>query len=563
MPSSRAMLWPAQRSSLAVRHVHESSPLGHAARDSQAEALSACPWEVLVIGTGMGGAMLGRRLAEAGHRVLMLEKGHANFERASGALPYDDLDPERRLENGLWPRVLTGTVDGRSVELNATVGCGAGGSTLLYAAALERLERRDLESSDSGPRWPIDYEELAPYYEEAERLFGVRGTRDPLCSEPFASPSAPASLSECDQSFQKVLERNGRSPYQLHVAFGDRPGCEQCAGRICLEQCKRDARTVGVWPALRHSNARLLDRCEVLRLESDGDRIKEVVALREGRELRLRARFVVMAAGAYHSPVLLLRSKGPGGPGTLANRSDQVGRNLMFHVSDFIAVWPKRRGATAEAQKSLAFRDHYQHEGRPLGAVQSTGMSADYGNVLFHLRKQFDESPLRSLRPLRAALRVPAKIATRVFGKATIFATIQADLPYGENRVLLDPDAAGGMRFEYTVRPELRRRVELFRRLVKQAFAPLWSFFLGGNVNLNHGHPCGTLRFGTDPRTSVLDRNCRAHDVENLYVVDGSFMPSSGGTNPSLTIAANSLRVAERIDARLRSELPSRVRTAR
>jgi choline dehydrogenase-like flavoprotein len=296
--------------------------------------------------------------------------------------------------------------------------------------------------------------------------------------------------------------------------------------------------------------------------------VQSISCRRDGRALSIRARIVILAAGALFSPVLLLRSAGPLWPRGLANGSDLVGRNLMFHVSDLVAVWPRGRHAMHGARKTLAFRDLYGHGGVKLGSIQSTGFTAGYGNIVHFLKGEFDRSRWRWLKPVRPLLRIPALAAALLFGRATIFATIMEDLPYLENRVLPDPQEPSGMRFEYAVHPELRERIRLFRRLYRKALSRHRLLVLSPEVSLNYGHPCGTCRFGSDPASSVLDANNRAHEVENLYVVDASFMPSSGGANPSLTIAANALRVAAHISERLAAAPrgdaePARVSAAR
>jgi choline dehydrogenase-like flavoprotein len=230
-----------------------------------------------------------------------------------------------------------------------------------------------------------------------------------------------------------------------------------------------------------------------------------------------------------------------------------VGRNLMFHTSDMIAINPRRPLSGAGPKKAISVNDFYLAGDTKLGTLQSVGVPVTRGWVLHFLRSRIETDPRWWRYLTRPLLRFGAPMAAHYFRTAAVFATIVEDLPYFENRVLLDPSAPNGMRFEYNYPDELRARNHMFRRALIQLLKPRHEVFvLTNDNNINYGHVCGTCRFGSDPATSVLDRNNRAHEIENLYVVDGSFFPSSGGTNPGLTIAANALRVAQSINATLR-----------
>ena len=252
------------------------------------------------------------------------------------------------------------------------------------------------------------------------------------------------------------------------------------------------------------------------------------------------------------TPLLLLNSISKDWPSGLANRSDCVGRNLMLHATDFVAVRSRSRLSAKGPKKALALNDFYIRKGRKLGTFQSVGIEVEYWYVLSYLRSVISKAPRWQRRLASPFVRIAARIGSTYFRNAAMFAMIIEDLPYWDNRVVPDPQATNGMRFEYRYTGELLERTRMFRRELSAALKPKHRIIvLTGKNNINFGHVCGTCRFGNDPRTSVLDRNNRAHDVENLYVVDASFFPSSSGTNPSLTIAANALRVAEAIDRQL------------
>ncbi len=500
-------------------------------------------WDAIVVGTGLGGATIGHRLAAAGHRVLFLEQGHRDPAVAAGAATDGGEDPAQRLAAGYWPDRMRAQIDGRASRPFPVAGCGAGGSSLLYAAALERFAPHDVAD------WPVGWDEWERHYAAAERLFRVAGTPDPLARDvPALLPVPPAAAA--DAALMRAFARCGLHPYRLHVGLAYRQGCAECGGRPCPSRCKSDARLICLEPALAHG-ATLLCDARVVRLDADDRRVTAVRYRRHGSEHRASARIVILAAGAYRSPALLLASTGPAWPEGLANRSGQVGRNLMFHANEWFAVWPPRRADTSGPRKTIGLRDLYTHRGVRLGSIQSTGLSAHAGNIATFFAGWFETGRWRRVPFRRALIWFGARIAQRVLGAATIFVMIVEDRPYADNRVLLDTDDPARIVVRYRIREELRRRTGMARRLIAKAMRGLRVMPLQHDVQLNLGHPCGTCRAGLDPATSVLDADCRAHGVDNLYVVDASFMPSSGGANPGLTVIANALRVAEVVERRL------------
>lgn len=510
-------------------------------------------WDVVVIGTGLGGATFGHAMSQAGYSVLFLEKGQEDIGR-SQSVAEEIIDPTERLAAAHWPERMEANVDGRSSAIFPALGCGAGGSSLLYAAALERFARSDVETVPGLPHptggWPIAWSTMGDYYAEAERLYRVAGTVDPLNGEGGAL-RVPPPASEVDRELMRSFEGAGLHPYRLHVGIGYKPGCMECGGRTCPSRCKSDARLICIEPAVRKHGATLLSECEVVGIDADRDTVTGVRYRRDGKDYQVRGRIVALAAGAYRSPALLLDSQSTDWPDGLANGSGQVGRNLMFHANEWFAVWPRRRRSAIGPRKTIGIRDLYSRDGVRLGSIQSTGLTAYADNIHAFLRNWFDMGPLRKMRFLRPALWIVARIAQRVMGQATIFVMIVEDLGYPVNRVVRDPADAGRIVVDYTVRDELRTRARMARGLIRKAFRGLRVMPLQADVQLNFGHACGTCRAGVDPQTSVIGGDCKAHELDNLYVVDASFMPSSGGTNPGLTVIANALRVAEIVRRRL------------
>ena len=504
-------------------------------------------WDVIVIGTGMGGGTIGRRLAEKGLSVLFVERGPAGLRAEEQELRSDIWDKEARLVRGYWPEPLHARVNGVDTVFNAPLGAGVGGSSVFYAATLERPEPHDLDDSADIPHptggWPVSYAEMRPYFEEAERLFHVTGSADPL-GDPVVLPKGP-DMPPADKALFAVMQRAGLHPYQGHMALRGLEGCQSCLGSKCPRACKMDGRSAGVEPALATGNATLLDLCEVTALRAKNGAVHTIEATHRGTPITLQARAYVLAGGALASPRLLMAS------GDLANGSGQVGRNLMFHLSEMFALWPGRGHKGSAPTKALAFRDLYRDKTIRYGMVQAMGIEARYGEIVHYLNMAFDRSRLRGFRILRQFTRVPAAMAVKLFGDAKIFVGILEDLPMPENRVLFDPDDPRKLAITYDMPAELGTRRKAFRKAIRKR---LRAVFLGSGPDLNYGHPCGTLRFGADPSTSVLNTDCRAHALDNLWVADASFMPTSMGVNPSLTIAANALRVGDRLADTLQAE---------
>lgn len=501
------------------------------------ETVQSQDWDALVIGTGVGGATLGHALARAGWRVLFLEKGRAAFGHADTlrgdfaelACPGDTADCLRR-----GGRLADTVHEGRHGFI-PLMGCGSGGSSALYGMAMERFFPDDFLS------WPIAYEDLAPYYDQAEALYGVRGERDPLRPPAPDLPPAPP-LSPVAQELQAHFLRKGLHPYRLPQACEFLPDCTCCQGYLCPRACKNDAGRVCLEPALDEHGAGLLDECEVVRLEADARRVTGVVCRRGDTSFTLSARHIVLAAGALQTPALLLRSANADWPSGLANRSGLVGRHLMRHLVDLYLVFTREK--TDRRQKELGLSDLYRRDGHRLGTLQVFGALPPAALLLQDLHRE-----LRTVAPWAAPLLAPLHpllepLLEGLFARGVLLAAIMEDLPHADNRVQPGPPLA----IEYRVQAQDRLRLQRFRHAVRELLRPYRFLALHqAEKNAMLAHVCGTCRFGDDPATSVLDRHNRAHDLDNLWVVDAAFFPSSAGTNPALTIAANALRVAEHL----------------
>lgn len=507
-------------------------------------------WDVAIIGGGMGGGFAARALADAGHDVILLERGNSSLSALAGNA--ESQDPEKRLNENRWPYTNAYEIDGVASRFFAPLGSGVGGSANWYAAALERFEDIDLDSRPESAHptggWPIRYSELLPYYEQAERMLHVVGTKNPLSAYETNHLGEPPPLGPADSEFVRFFQASGMHPYRLHVGIRYLPGCDECLGKLCQKGCRADVRSV---LAEAHRKPAIVSRCEVVKLESSGDRVTCALGVQEGKQIRVRARIFVLAAGAIHGPKLLFQSRNDQWPDGLANRSGLVGCNLMFHVNQSFALWPDRKLPGGGPRKSVGFRDLYVVNGRRCGFVQSTGFELGYGELLMHFYRQFDRGVARHLKAVRPFLRIPAALTIRRLGPGTIFVCLIEDFPYHDNRVILDEREEDGVRIQYAIRAELRERTTLFRKQLTDRLRGRRPMFLSEGIELNYGHPCGTCVMNDDPVAGVVNRDGRAHGIDNLFIADASFMPSSAACNPSLTVAANALRVSNAIGRRL------------
>lgn len=528
-------------------------------------------WDAIVIGTGMGGATLGFRLAARGWRVLFCELGrfHLNDPEAprgdfaemffaKPAVP-DERHQRSLLAAGRWPELVEDRSAPALRRYIPIIGCGSGGSSALYGAAMERFlpadftrhgQTSDRPQAEMTPAWPISYEDLEPYYVEAERLFRPRGTADPLTPDVSSRVLLDAPpLSAPARELVDLFEQQGLHPYRLPVACDFEAGCSVCQGFLCPRDCKSDSSRVCLGPALRGHDANYLDRCRVLRLDASRSRVTAVVCERNGRRITLHASLVVLAAGALATPAILLRSASKDWPQGLANGSGQIGRNLMRHCIDIYVIRTRARSRPEDSLKEIAFNDFYFRSGEKLGSVQSFGRLPPAAMLVEALQQEIRDG----MGPPIAALLGPLKPVIRHILHRTIcqwpaLATILEDPPVSENRVF--PVGEHEIGLVYRLGAETVQGMRRFRHLMAETLRPKrYQLIKQAENNERLAHACGTCRMGQDPATSVVDAWNRAHQLENLYIVDASFFPTSGGTNPALTIAANALRVAEHIAA--------------
>lgn len=526
-------------------------------------------WDVLVVGTGMGGGTLGHALAKAGKKVLFCEKGRNPFDGDPGALlgryaeTFKDrpgvLTPSDReiLKGaGRYSTALHDVSGHKPRDFVPFIGSGSGGSSALYGAALERFFPADFTPAANYPAglgadlpdaWPVSFDEMRPCYQQAELLYRVRGGPDPLKGEGGpAYASLGAKLQPDNQELWDLFESKGLHPYRLPLACEQIPGCSGCQGYLCSRNCKNDSAKVCLAEAVAEYGAVVWNDCEVLSLEAGQSRVHRARCVRDGVPMEVEADIFVLAAGALETPAILLRSADERWPEGLANGSGLVGKYLMRHYVDIYAIFAES-SAQGGGLKQIAFNDFYQTDEGKLGTVQSFGFLPPGDVIVDSLQDDLRNGPFPPLGDALGLVRpLMSGFLGQLFGRATMMATIMEDLPYRSNRVFLGE--RGELCIDYRIHPSEMERIRRFRKKLAKTLRPKRHMLVKqAENNQRIAHACGTCRFGNDPRSSVLDENNRAHQLDNLYVIDSSFFPSSGGTNPALTIGANALRVAEHI----------------
>ncbi|HEY6692840.1 MAG TPA: GMC family oxidoreductase [Solirubrobacteraceae bacterium] len=512
-------------------------------------------YDVIVIGSGAGGGTLVRHLAPSGRRILLLERGDwlprepQNWDAAPVFVDNRYVSPDT------W-------YDGDGKPFQPQIHYFVGGATKLYGAALYRLREEDfgpLRHHDGiSPAWPIEYDEMEPYYTLAEQLYQVHGARGEDPTEPHSSAPYPFPAVSHEPRIQQLsddLEASGHRPFHapcgIMLTESDMPRsacirCATCDGFPCLVHAKSDADVLAVRPALEHSNVELWTNAEAVRLETNpaGTAVTGVVVDHDGERATVTGDVVVVSCGAANSAKLLLASASEAHPGGLANGSDQVGRNYMFHNSVAVLALSNEPNPTV-FQKTLGLNDFYFGTSDfqfPMGNIQMVGKSS--------------AQMYRGEKPLQTRL-APERTLEEVARHAVDFWLSTEDLPRPENRVTLREDGSIALAYTPTNEEPKDRLLHQLKSMLGRLgmhhdhLIPRHAYLKNDIPVAGVAHQAGTCRFGSDPAASVLDTNCRAHEVDNLYVVDTSFFPSIGAVNPALTAMANGLRVGDHLLERL------------
>jgi choline dehydrogenase-like flavoprotein len=513
-------------------------------------------YDVIIIGSGAGGGTLARQLAPSGKNILILERGDWLKREANNWDATAVFDQNRYVSSETW-------YDRHGKAFQPQVHYFVGGATKLFGAALYRLRREDfgeLRHHDGiSPAWPITYEDLEPYYTRAEQMYHVHGLRGQDPTEPPTSapyPYEPVSNEPRIQQLCDDLAAVGYHPFpapcavmlnERNMAYSTCIRCQTCDGFPCLVHAKSDAEVVAVRPALESPNVTLLRNAKALKLETnaDGTVVTEVVAEVGPEREVFRGDIIVVSCGAANTAKLLLMSANGAHPNGLANGSDQVGRNYMFHNSQAVLAISFEPNPTM-FQKTIALNDFYfGMDGfeYPMGNIQMIGKSV---------------GPMyRGEKSIETAL-LPMAVLDDLAHHALDFWLTTEDLPDPKNRV--NVDNAGNLTLSYTPNNQVPQQ-RLYEKLksmlgqlgMYQSHLIPRSIYMKSDIPIaGCAHQAGTCRFGADAKSSVLDANCKAHELDNLYVVDTSFFVSIGAVNPSLTAIANAIRVGDHLLQRLR-----------
>jgi len=508
-------------------------------------------YDVIIIGTGAGGGTLLHTISNSGKNILVLDRGHFLPQEKENWDTSEVFLKERYHTEERWK-------DKHGKDFRPGTGYWIGGNTKVYGAALYRMREKDFESVQHeggiSPKWPLKYADFEPFYTKAERLYNVHGKRGIDATDPFMSeeyPEPPVSHEPLMQDISDHLQKIGYNPSYIPLGIklneADRLNslcirCDTCDGFPCLIHAKADADINCVRPAMKKSNVTLITDAKVTRLitNESGTAITTVEAEINGILQSFQGSIVVVSCGAINSAALLLKSANDKHPNGLANKSDQVGRNLMKHQNAVVLALSKNKN-TNIFQKTLAISDFYWGDtdyNFPMGHIQMMGKAN--GNMLA------GDAP-----------NITPEFVLDVMASHSIdWWLTSEDLPAPDNRVSVKDDT---IHVDYTANNtnSFHRLIHRWKTLLNESgmYDSIWDHNLSISQDIplaGLAHQNGTLKFGTDSNTSVLDINCKAHELDNLYVVDGSFFVSSSAVNPSLTIIANAIRVGEHLLERLK-----------
>jgi len=497
-------------------------------------------YDFIIIGTGAGGGTIAHQLADSGKKILILERGDflpnekENWD-ASAVFKKGRYNPDET-----WK-------DKNGKEFTPGQHYFVGGNTKFYGAALLRLREKDFGEikhyGGSSPAWPLSYQDFQPYYQRAEELYHVHGNRGEDPTEPPEKNPYPEPAVSHEPFVNEIVEgiqKEGLKPFHLPLGIRLKEDnkekslcvrCDTCDGFPCIVDAKSDAHRICIDPLLDNPNITLITKARALKLHTDdsGKKVTSVEVELEGKREHYEAETFIVSCGAINSARLLLASK-------LANSSDQVGRNYMCHNNSAIVAIGRKKNPVS-FQKTIGINDYYHNatdSELPLGHIQLLG--------------KVKEGMLEADAPFFTPYQVLKGMADHAVG----WWITSEDLPDPNNRVTIDEKENVTLSYTENNMEAHSRLYKKFKDILNMMGQHLFHFpskaYLRKKIPIaGVAHQVGTLKFGNDPKTSVLDTNCKCHDLDNLYVVDGSFFPSAGAVNPALTIIANAIRVADHL----------------
>jgi choline dehydrogenase-like flavoprotein len=505
-------------------------------------------YDIIIIGTGSGGSTMALKLAASGKRILLLERGGFIPKEKQNWDAHEVVTKGRYRPNDTW-------YDQDDNPFKPFIHYNVGGNSKMYGAAMFRFRESDFKKTKHyggiSPAWPLQYEALEPYYSQAESLYNVHGQRGADPTEPWTSgpyPLPPLQYEPLIEELNEGLGKIGLRPFPLPMGIKLPQDFSNLESPVMLENfdgfpdptdSKADGYVTALKPVLKNAHVTLLTNAYVDKLDTDetGRLITKVHAEVDGKKIVFSAGMVIVACGAVNSAALMLRSANKQHPDGLANSSGLVGRNLMLHHNGCLVAFLKDAVNDCVFQKSLGIADFYHGAADselPLGEIQLMGRN-DPDTILWLAEKIYPGMPYEELRM-----------------RTLDFWLTSEDLPSPENRVTLTNDGKIKVHYHrnnYAAYEKLKEKLKaVFTAVgeIDERFSNIqWA---GYDLDISGmSHQNGTMRFGSNPKESVLDLNCKAHDVDNLYVADASFFPSCGAFNPSLTIVANALRISDHI----------------
>jgi len=483
---------------------------------------------VAIVGSGMGGSTTAYGLAKAGIDCIVIERGDYVKKEDANWSAREIFINQKYKPNEKW-------LDQNGKEFTPGLHYIVGGNTKVYGASLPRFRESDFaqiqHKEGISPAWPFTYNDLEPYYCAAEQLYKVHGTTgedptEPKRSKPFPYP--PLAHEPYIANLLERLKKAGVKPHSNSMGVdlasdGACIRCGTCDGFICKLDAKSDAQTCALNPAIKTGHLKLERNLKVTKVVTNGRRVEYLLAERDGVEVKIYAKKYVLSLGAVNTAALLLRS------GQVANSSGLVGKNFMMHNNAHIAAFDARKTNDVTFQKTLSFSDWYFDGGNgyPLGSVQLIG------KVQGIMMKSY-------------VTKAPLPVLNYIANRSVEFVVMNEDLPSLNNRVEITK--SGGIQIfrkalNTSAHKEMIRKTK--RVLRKAGFQGI--FVQPFDISMN-SHQCGTSVAGIDPKKSVVDQYCKSHDLDNLYLIDGGFFPSSAAMNPALTIAAQALRVVDKSD---------------
>lgn len=555
----------------------------------------------IVIGTGPAGSAAAWELSRHGWRVTMLERGR-NLRPGLGEKPTAELgtlygsdeikslrafgfpDPKMEPMTGRTQSEANSGVERSKQGLVVNMGAAVGGTAMHYNAKFPRFWRQDFtQLSDLGPvagttmaDWPISYDDLAPFYDEVEHHLGVQGdlARIPDFVKAQAPrlrdfPMPPNPTGYAAQLLAQGARAMGYSPFPYPAAvnsqvFDGRPACNSCglcSGFGCTINARNDGLTAYLNPAMLQQRVRVIQRALAYKIETSADGQKAVAVHyydEAGQSQRISADHILLAGSPIQTARLLLLSANSKHPNGLGNRSDQVGRNMMFH--NFIqggALFDRDIQSLRAQSTTLEIDDlvgpFTGPEVQALGVPYIKGALVQLGSGLPLMTEAMSYAGFGATGLMHKQLMRLSPMRLRIAG----LQMVGEDMPQADNRIDLDPtvkDHHGLPAARVTYAPHAHDKA------AAQYFAPrLEAMCLAApgaiaaavipNALLSDAapttfHQAGTTRMGNDPDTSVCDKFGRLHDMDNVHVVDGSTFVTFPGFNPTLTILANSLRIS-------------------